>query len=666
MFASIRRGVVRLVSNPRVTVPVLFFTCVVLLSVVQRAVVLAGHNERVASANSGQLLQSFVVGLRFDLVVAGLLTTPVVAVVALAPPGWLTRRRLRWTVSLLCAALLAITCFAGVADYFFFSEFDERLNHKALQYLDQPYTYQVIWNSYPVIPAVLGTLLILAGAAWAFQRVAFRRAFDDFHLRGRILCSTIQALILIVAIRGSLGPKAINAGPAYFSTSPTLAQLTLNPLYTLREAALSMTYRSEDLADHLPLLPEDEAFDVTAKLLFRPEDESAGDPRNPLRRITDTGKPQSDYNVVLVVLESLSWHYIGSLGGDARLTPNFNRMCDEGILMTRCFAVGDRTTRGFAGIVSSHPDLPGRSVTTRIEAAGNFLTLGRLLQRRGYQTMFVYAGQPMYDHRQSFLRSNGYDRLVFEDEFDRRTFRTELGWCDEDLFNEALDQFSRIGGKPFHAALLTLSFHRPYHVPAGRVPPPDFRPRRAEHVEAIRYTDWAIGQFVDRARQQPWFDRTLFVFVADHAGGYAEYPVNATVYRVPFLLYGPKILSGGKRVDTICSQTDVIPTVMSVLGGSFEHCCFGSNVLGRPPESGMALLQRSSGEMSLIDHNGDVAYVPWDGQPKLYRFELPDKLIANAGNDPASQTRLDELSRRAIAILQSAHAVFERGVHNLP
>lgn len=664
MSSSTRRALVRSLGNPRVTVPLLLFTCVVLLSLVQRAVVLAGHHERLATVASSQLVRSFAVGLRFDCVVAGLITLPALVVVAVAPPGWLARRGFQWTVAGLCAVLLAVACFAGIADYYFFSEFDERLNHKALHYLDQPYTYRVIWNSYPVVWVLLATLLVLAGGAWAFRRLAFRRTIDDFQLRGRLLWPAALALLLTVAIRGSLGPKALNAGPAYFSGSPTLAQLTLNPLYTLREAALSATYRSEDLADHLHLLPVNEAFDLTKRLIFRPEDRSANDPANPMRRVTDTAKPQGDYNVVLVVLESLSWHYVGPLGGDARLTPNFNKLCDEGILMTHCFSVGDRTTRGFAGIVCGHPDLPGRSITTRIETAGNFLTLGRLLQRRGYQTMFLYAGQPMYDHRQSFLRSNGYEHLVFEDQFERHTFRTELGWCDEDLYNEAIDQFSRIGaagGRPFHAALLTLSFHRPYHIPPGRIPPLNFKAKRPDHVDAIRYTDWALQQFMDRARQQPWFDKTLFVLVADHAGGYAEYPVDATDYRVPFLLYGPKILGETKQVNSICSQTDVIPTVMGILGGKYEHSCFGSNVLTRPADAGMALLQRSSGQMSLIDHDGAVVHIPFGGQTTLSRFELPDRLVPST----APAARRDELARRAIAILQSANAVFERGVYNV-
>jgi phosphoglycerol transferase MdoB-like AlkP superfamily enzyme len=655
-------------DNPRVRAPLLVLGAVVLLSALDRLAVLLGHAERLDGVGTADLARSFAVGLRFDLVAAALLTLPVLVVMSLAPPGWLTCRWFRRGVSTLSAALLAAVTFGCVADYYFFAEFDERLNHKALTYLDQPYTYKVIWEGYPVVPAFLLTAAVLAGVAWCVGRAAFPRQFSDFRTAGRLAWPAVAGMLLALAVRGTLGPKAINPGPAYFSNSPTLAQLTLNPLYTLREAALSMTYRSEDLSEHLALLPDAEALRLAAELIVRPGDRPLNDPDNPLRRLTDTGVPLRNHNVVLVVLESLSWHYVGALGGDARLTPNFSALCEQGVLMERCFAVGDRTTRGFAGIVSAHPDLPGRSVTTRIEAIGNFMTLGHLLRDRGYLTMFVYAGQPMYDHRQAFLRSNGYERLVFEDEFDHHTYRTDLGWCDEDLFDESLQQFDAAAGasdgRPFFATLLTLSFHRPYGIPPGRIESVDPTFRQWKQLDAIRYTDWAIGRFMDEARQAAWFDDTLFVFVADHSGGYAEYPVDAVDYRIPFLMYGPRVLGAPRRVGAVCSQTDVIPTVMSVLGGSYEHCSFGSDVLGRPAEAGMAVLQRSSGELSLVAHDGSVVVLPFGGEPRLFRHAVPATLTpADTTADQAADGRRRELSRRAIAVLQTANYVFEKGAH---
>ena len=124
--------------------------------------------------------------------------------------------------------------------------------------------------------------------------------------------------------------------------------------------------------------------------------------------------------------------------------------------MDRCFAVGGRTVQGFSGIVGGFPDLPGESVTTRSDSHGNFLTLPEVIRRRGYETMFVYGGEPLYDHRQVFLGSNGVTRSVYGKDFAQKTFRTHLGWCDEDLYAQAHEEFVAMGEKPFFALMLTL------------------------------------------------------------------------------------------------------------------------------------------------------------------------------------------------------------------
>ena len=161
--------------------------------------------------------------------------------------------------------------------------------------------------------------------------------------------------MVVLGIRGSLGNKPINTGPAYFSNSASLAQLTLNGAFTLGESLDSIITKTVDLKRYYQLLSEDEAFTLVLRSLAQPEDHFLGNLDNPLRRTTNTGKPLQDYNVVLVILEGLSWHYVGAMGGDPRLTPSLNALANHGLLMDHCFAVGERTTRAFSGIVSGFP-----------------------------------------------------------------------------------------------------------------------------------------------------------------------------------------------------------------------------------------------------------------------------------------------------------------------
>src|SRR5687768_14123150 len=96
----------RLTDNPRVRVPVLLLAAVMLLSSVQRLAVLLGHRERLAGIEAGDVLRTFTVGLRFDVVVAALLTLPLLVVVSVAPPSWLARKTFRRGVSVACAVVL--------------------------------------------------------------------------------------------------------------------------------------------------------------------------------------------------------------------------------------------------------------------------------------------------------------------------------------------------------------------------------------------------------------------------------------------------------------------------------------------------------------------------------------------------------------------------------
>ncbi|MEN8261683.1 MAG: LTA synthase family protein, partial [Pseudomonadota bacterium] len=584
------------------------------------------------------------------------------------PAAFRWRRWCRNVVAGYSALALTTVFILCVVDFYFFQEFGERLNHKAVHYLQYGYVFRIVLDQFPVIPASLA-----AGAvAWLFYRASRHWGASEEEETvadwRAVLGTLLTGASLVLSIRGSVGPKPINTGPAYFNASVPLTQLALNGGFTLRETLISLFEKQEDLGKYYSLSSAEKALKITREVLAGPRDRFLNDPANPLRRITDSGIRQDNYNVVLVILESLSWPYIGAMGGDPDLTPNLSAIAEQGFLFDRCFAVGKRTTRGFSGIVAGFPDLPGDSVTTRSQSEEGFLTLGTVLQRRGYETMFIYGGQPYYDHRQAFLGRNGYGRFVFEDEFVSRTYRTHLGWSDEDLFNTAHAVFSSAEtGRPFFATLLTLSFHRPYGIPEGRVTATDSTRRFSGQIDAIRYVDWSIGRFMEKARQSEYFESTIFVFVADHMGGFKEDPSTIASFRIPFIIYAPAILGReGKRISTVCSQTDVAPTIMALLGGRYEHSFFGSSVIDRPPERSMALVQSSDLDLYLVDGEANIVSIPPYHAPRhLFRYRAPDKLIPVNQSVPENRALAHDLSRKAVGILQTAEILFRRGSYRL-
>jgi len=151
------------------------------------------------------------------------------------------------------------------------------------------------------------------------------------------------------------------------------------------------------------------------------------------------------------------------------------------------------------------------------------------------------------------------------------------GVADEDLFDLTLRELDRrhAAGKRFFAHVMTTSNHRPFTYPEGRIDIPS----RSGRDGGVKYTDWAIGHFIDEARKRPWFDDTVFVIVADHTHkgrGRQDLPIEN--YHIPLIVYAPAHLAP-RRVDTIASQIDVAPTVLGLLDFSYRSKFFGHDVL---------------------------------------------------------------------------------------
>src|SRR5262249_12126615 len=155
---------------------------------------------------------------------------------------------------------------------------------------------------------------------------------------------------------------------------------------------------------------------------------------------------------------------------------------------------------------------------------------------------------------------------------------------DEYLFSEALRQLDRhdATGRPLFLAMLTVSNHRPYSYPAGRIA---FDPEARKKEYSAAYADWALGDFIDRARSHPWFDDTVVVVIGDHGPkvwGAAQVPVEA--FRVPLLFYAPRLLKPA-TVATLGSSMDVAPTLLGLLGWRYESPFFGVDLM-RVPANG--------------------------------------------------------------------------------
>lgn len=188
---------------------------------------------------------------------------------------------------------------------------------------------------------------------------------------------------------------------------------------------------------------------------------------------------------------------------------------------------------------------------------------------------------------------------------------------------------------------MTTSNHRPYTYPDGRIDIPSHTGRAG----AVKYTDYAIGKFIDEARTKPWFDNTIFVIVADHcanSAGKTDIPVKN--YHIPLLIHAPGIIEP-QRIDTLSSQIDFAPTLFALLNWSYGSEFYGKNILALEADDGRALLGTYQ-NLGLLEHGTLTVLKPFR---KAESYRVDQRSGEQIRSEVDDNVRLD-----AVAYYQTA------------
>ena len=548
------------------------------------------------AVGTGEILRAYWIGLRFDAIGTLGLTLPLLLLRGSAPAG--RARRVLLCVFTFGAVLFSVF-FLGL-EFLFFEEYNSRLNYIAYEYL--AYSTEVfgnIWESYP-LPTILGGVLLLAGAIYAALRPAVLRSSAEPLPAGGRAKIFLAAAVLFATLFATTGMDDLG-----FSRNRLVNEAAGNGMYSFFWYAWTGRF---DYAAFYDTIDPEEAARRLAERIFFPQDRAVPGSTHPLDRIVAGRKERNDYNVVLILEESLGSDFVGVLGDGRGITPRLDALTREGLLFDRFFATGNRTARALEATLVSLPPIPTESILVRDHNRDVF-TLARVLETRGYRRTFIYGGRGLFDGMRAFAMENGFERFVEQKDYPNPTFVTPWGVCDEDIFHRSIEEFDRLAADsaPFFATIVTISNHKPYTYPAGRI---DLPSEAKDRAHAVKYADWALGEFFDRVRTKPYFARTIFLVMGDHGArvyGAQRFPLKS--YRVPVLVLGPTGTKPGSRVSTLASSLDIAPTILGFLGGSYRSVFFGRDAMNLDPDSGGALLQhnhqlvylKSNNEMTLLE-----------------------------------------------------------------
>lgn len=538
---------------------------------------LALFNGEASPLMPWRLAPAMLIGLLFDLGTATFFLAPL-GLLLLAWPN-ARHRSLRLVMLTLLLPLLGLLVFVGFSEFTFWNEFASRFNFIAVDYLI--YTNEVIGNireSYN-LPLLLGGVgAVTLGMWWLVARMARPWWSGALTTRRRLFTAAILLALSPLAV------FALDARYKEFSSDAQANELAGNGYFDFWHAFWT---NEIDYERFYKTLPRTKAIARMAGDIAGKRVEVTVTQRPYIRDVTGAGV-RKPLNVVMVSVESFSAEFMTAFGNKQNITPYMDRLAGEGMFFTRLYATGTRTVRGLEALTLSVPPTPGHSIVKRPDNA-NLYTIGEVFKDHGYESLYIYGGYGYFDNMNAFFSGNGYtviDRTVLKPE--QIHFENIWGVADEDLFSLALRELDarHAASKPFFAHVMTTSNHRPFTYPEGRIDIPSKTSREG----GVKYTDWAIGKFIEQARAKPWFDNTLFVIVADHTHkgrGRQELPIEN--YHIPMVIFAPKHVKP-QRIDTIASQIDVAPTILGLLNVSYRSRFFGQDILLDGPTHERALM----------------------------------------------------------------------------
>jgi len=366
-----------------------------------------------------------------------------------------------------------------------------------------------------------------------------------------------------------------------------------------------------------------------------------------LRRHVATVRRSKPLNLVIVLEESLGAGFVKRLGGLA-ITPYLDRLAEHGIWFEQLYATGTRSVRGIEAVIAGFPPTPALSVVKLSKAQQNFATLASVLQRSGYRSEFVYGGESHFDNMRAFFLGNGFNSVVDRQDFATPQFVGSWGVSDEDLFEMAHARIRALhaGDQPFFMLVFSSSNHTPFEFPDGRIELFDTQKQTVHN--AVKYADHALGNFIERARGSEHWEETLFLVVADHdTRVYGDELVPVGKFHIPGVILGADV--SARRIDSLVSQIDLAPTLLSLMGVDGEHPFPGRDLTRTLPEFGNSPAPVHARAMMQFDQNfawlerDRLTVLLPDGSSRQFAFDRGTKELVPA-------TTLDpEAVRQALA-----------------
>ena len=583
------------------TLSVLFIGTLLAL-VLARGAMLGILWPEVAGNPASDILNALYIGTKFDIrmVVLGLI--PIALILGIPPlERLLVRSRgFRGLIDLLYAAVFAAATLVYIIDFGWFFYMHTRVDASLFELLGDPdIAGTMVWESYPVVWITFGLIVVTALYALFFGKTLARHeATPRLGWKGRTGWSVATFVILFLLGYGQISSNLfpLRWSNAFFSVDKNISILALNPIQNLFDTVNAARGTRPDIE------ATRESYPRVAAWLRVPNP----DPQKLDFMRTVPGTPaerqEKPLNVVVIIMESMTWprtSFSPNLTGIPEdTTPNLMALSKDSLYYPLFFAPTRTTARAIFTTMTGIPDVNRSGGTSSRNQALVDQAL-MMNEFKGYSKYYMIGGSASWANIRGFL-SHNIEGLHLLEEGSWKAPNTDVwGLSDLDLFREAAAALTK-SPKPFVAVIQTAGFHRPYTIPEDNAGFQIKQPSEAilknygftgaDEYNSLRFSDHSLGEFFKIARQQPWFDNTVFAIFGDHglndtslnmSPGYLACRLQSN--HTPMLIYAPGLVAAGKLQPGVdgraCGQPDIFPTLASLAGIPYRYNAMGRNLL---------------------------------------------------------------------------------------
>jgi phosphoglycerol transferase MdoB-like AlkP superfamily enzyme len=460
-------------------------------------------------------------------------------------------------------------------------------------------------------------------------------------------------ILTAFGIRSALGHRPANPALFAITADSMVNSLVLNSGYSVVYATYNLIKETKS-SDIYGKMPREDIFKITgAKEADLPT----------LTTLNPSNQREKPLNLVIILQESLGATFVESLGG-VPVTPNLEKLKEQGIWFEQLYATGTRSVRGIEAVVTGFQPTPADSTVKLSKSQKNFFSIAALLEKQGYHTEFIYGGESHFDNMRSFFMGNGFNYIVDQKDYKNPVFTSSWGVSDEDLLNKTHEQLlaHHQAGKPFFTLAFSSSNHSPFEFPDGRIDLYE-QPKKTDN-NAVKYADYAIGEFFKKAQNSPYWKDTVFLIVADHdirVRGADLVPIER--FHIPALILGADIKP--LRFTGLASQLDLPVTVLSLMGVQGQHPMIGRDLSSIPPNSaGRAMMQYNEnyGWMEESELGKQVVVLRSGKAPAHGLYDAKTKKLAEV-SPPANAKLLED---RALANVLLPDLLYNEQRYHLP